>query len=85
MPEARVLAEHWEEDYRRQAILEDGDPEGLVDHLRELAETGGPGSVAERAFAIFLERLRERDLDPVLDDDDWDETVEAPLPGGSLI
>lgn len=85
MPEARMLAEQWEDDYRRQSILEDGDPEGLVQHLGELAESGGPGSVAERAYAIFLERLRERDLDPVLDDDDWDEAPEAPVPGSSLI
>jgi|GEM_PF-3654404 len=78
MPEAKALAEQWEEDFRRESILEDGDPEGLIEHLRDLAETGGPDSTAHRAFAIFLERLREQDLEPVLDDDQFEEAS----PGG---
>jgi hypothetical protein len=81
VPEAKALAEQWEGDYRRQSILEDGDPEGLVEHLRDMADTAGPGSTTQRAFAIFLERLRDQDLDPVLDDDDGEDLEEA-LPGG---
>jgi hypothetical protein len=81
MPEAKALAEEWETDFRRHSLLEDGDPEGLIEHLRDLAETAGPGSTAQRAFAIFLERLRDQDLDPVLDDD-GDYLEEEVAPGG---
>lgn len=83
MPEAHALAEQWQEEFRRASILEDGDPEGLIEHLRDLSEQAGPDSTAREAFAIFLTQIRAQDLDPVLDDDDQDDVGEA-IPGIGL-
>ncbi len=54
---AGELAAAWLADFRREALLEDGDPEAVVERVRGLAEDAGPGTVAAAALPLFLERL----------------------------
>ena len=51
------LAAKWIEDYRREGLIENGDPDAFIERVRGLAEDAGPRSSAARALPLFLERL----------------------------
>jgi hypothetical protein len=52
---AEQLAEQWLASYRREAVLENGDPEGFVERVRTVVEESPEETIAVAAFARFLE------------------------------
>lgn len=61
--QARTLASEWWSGYQREAVSESGDPEAFIENIRELAERARPDAPAHQALALFLEQLRQADLD----------------------
>jgi hypothetical protein len=67
---APALASEWYDSFQREALADDGDPEAFISSVREVAEQAGPESSPHKAFALFVERLREDDID--LEEDELD-------------
>ncbi len=58
---AEQLAQQWLAGYRREAVLENGDPEGFVERLRTVVEESPEETIAVVAFARLLELLAQVD------------------------
>lgn len=66
--EPSALSAEWYAAYRNELFDENGDPDGLLSTYREEAEASLPDSVARKALALLMERIREEDADLELDD-----------------